>query len=156
MINKVTKTLIGSVLLAAFLGQSHETKSIDSNTKKYYNKFMRFAEECKIKVDDSNLRIELNEDIQDRLIGICYYELNLIDINPRSWKRTDDNIHEQTILHELSHCLLQQKHDDQGLNIMNTKGFIPEDTYHEYYDYFIRRLFKDCKKPLTEKFTYEI
>jgi flagellin-specific chaperone FliS len=80
---------------------------------------------------------------------------NTIKINKRSWVALTEIQKEQLIFHELTHCLLDQDHDDLGLNVMNTHGFIYKQLYVEYYDYFIRRLFLECRKPLYEKFKYE-
>lgn len=137
------------------LGLTHESKSIDTQGTQYHVKFMNFSEQCNIKVNDVSLRIEMSDQLEDRFVAICYYQDNLIQVNRKTWKRLNNREKEQTIFHELGHCLLNQRHNDEDLNIMRSVGFIRSHLYEKYYDYFVRRLFIGCEKPLYEKFVYK-
>lgn len=113
------------------------------------------AQQCGISYNDVFLRIEMDVLKNPRYVAVCRYTENTIIVSTTIWKRLSIAEREQTILHELGHCLLNQRHDDTETNLMSSVGFMSEKHYVKYYDYLIRRLFKDCKKPLYEKFKYE-
>lgn len=151
MQSKILRTILNSLILVLFLNITHEAKSITSEVSPFYEKFIRISKECGISVNDATLRIEMKKKLGKRIVAVCNYATNTIEISSPVWKRLTESEKEQTILHELSHCLLNQRHDDKDLNLMNSLGFIRENLYTENYDYFMRRLFKNCKKPLVEK-----
>lgn len=150
--NRVLNFLLKVYCITLLLGISHEAKSIDFQFQPYYDDFMRIANDCKTKVNNPTLRIEMTKKINKQWIAVCSYKDNIISVNENHWFKLTENERKQTIYHELAHCLLDSRHDDTSLNIMNSKGFVQQQYFSQYYDYFIRRLFKDCKKPLYEKF----
>lgn len=148
--------LFSGFLLYLFLSLTHGTASIDSNYTSYYNTFVKIAKDCKININTSELRIEQSTSLKKYYIAVCYPFDNLIQVNNKIWyDKLTENEREQTIFHEMGHCLLKLKHDDQDLNLMNSRGFIKKELYEKEYDYFIRKLFKNCKKNLVEKFNYK-
>lgn len=155
MTKRILFKLLGGSLLALILLINHASLS-DDIVKSHFNRFMKIAKECEIEVNDSELRIEVDyKHPKNSYYAVTYPTLNLISINYRKYMWLSEIEQEQVILHELGHALLQLDHEDNDLNIMNTKGFIDEKTYSDYYDYFIRKLFKNCNKPLVEKFVHE-
>ena len=150
------KTIVSSFCLYFMLSLSHEAQSIDRNAEPHYRKFLRYAKECQVKVLPIKFRIELGDINRPGIVGICMPGKSVITLQESRWGTLEKHKQEQLLFHELSHCLLGQlKHDDNGLNIMNTENFIEKDIYTHYYDYFIRRLFVNCKKPLNTKFEYK-
>jgi hypothetical protein len=154
--NRILITLLRSLILFIGLSITHEAKSIDTQVMPYYVKFMSIADQCYVKVNDVHLRIEMTKELKPAYwVAVCDYENNLIQVNRKIWDRLTKERKEQTILHELGHCLLNKRHDDTYINIMNASGFIDKDKYIKYYDFYIRRLFNNCRKPRTEEFKYE-
>jgi len=127
---------------------------IDNRLHPYLVKYDRYATECKVPKTNGGLSI-MFDNIPTDVWGYCRPGPNSVKLNIRTWHLLTEPQREQLVFHELAHCLLDQEHDDDDLNIMNTAGFIEDDLYSEYYDYFIRRLFINCKKPITDKFKYE-
>lgn len=144
-----------ALLLNFMLLISHESKSIDTNFASYYVRFVEIANKCNLPIGNATIRIEMSSTISDKFIAECYYYENIIRVNKRIWEILPETNREQTLFHEMGHCLLNQRHDDDGLNLMNTIGFVPKEMYEANYDYFIRRLFKECTAPLYEKFEHE-
>jgi hypothetical protein len=149
----LTKKLLFAILLLSSCSFLTDTE-IDSELQPYLNKYISYAKECRVPITDSGLTLSLDK-TKSTTFGYCRTMFNTIKINKRSWVALTEIQKEQLIFHELTHCLLDQDHDDLGLNVMNTHGFIYKQLYVEYYDYFIRRLFLECRKPLYEKFKYE-
>lgn len=142
--------------LYLLLSLTHGAASVDSNFKKYYDRFVTISKECKLPINTTELRIEKSTTLPKYFIAVCLPSDNLIRVNVKNWeKRLTDNEREQTIFHEMGHCLLNLRHDDSDLNLMNTHGFIEKEMYKENYDYFIRKLFKNCKKDLVQLFNYK-
>lgn len=154
--NRLIKPLLRSFILFLALSITHEAKSIDTQIAPYYVKFVGIAEECGLQLNDLSLRIEMVEELKPKnFIGVCHYYDNLIQINRKFWNKLSVEEKEQLIFHEAGHCTLNKLHDDSGTNIMNTAGFIQKDTYKRYYDYYIRYLFSNCKKPKYQHFIYK-
>jgi len=151
----IKQILLTTVCLFYAFSLSHETKSIATQFVPYYNKFIDLSVQCESKVNDVRLKIEMGVLKNPRHIAICKYNQDVVTVSITHWKRLSIVEREQTILHELGHCLLNQRHDDTEKNLMNSAGFASKRDYVKYYDYLIRRLFKDCRKPLYEKFKYE-
>lgn len=152
---KVFNVMLSAFLLNAILLITHETKSIDTQVIPYYNRFMDIADKCMSRVNNETVRIEMTDNINPSYVAVCFYATNIVQINRKVWNRLSNEKREQTIFHELGHCLLNQSHDDDDLNLMNTYGFVNKQLYVYNYDYFVRKLFKDCSAPLYEKFQYE-
>lgn len=155
MLNKIIRTFTRAFCLAFLLGITHEAKGVDTQYMSYYIKFNEISHQCGVNRDTKTLRIETDETMKYPRVAVCYYYENIIKVNKNVWDRLSVSKREQTLFHEMGHCLLNLKHDDANLNIMNTDGFINEFTYVKNYDYFIRKLFKDCTKPKYEHFVYE-
>jgi hypothetical protein len=155
MFKLIYKTIINTLLLFTCLSITHVGKTIDPEVKPFFNKFMSILKECQLRVDETTLRMEVNNYVSSKFVALCYMDDNFIEIKKAAWDRSTDLIKEQTIFHELGHCLLRQQHDEQYLNIMNSKGFIDREEYFANYDYYIRKLFIGCKKDLATKFIYE-
>lgn len=156
MLKKLTINTLGGLILFITCQLSHGTATVDNAAKPIYERFLNIATECGVNVNRAELRIEMSYSIPNKhYYAITYTQINLIVINNYAFRYLSENEKEQTIMHELGHALLKLHHDDRGLNLMNAIGFITEKDYRENYDYFIRRLFIDCKKPLMEKFVYE-
>ena len=151
---RILYSALSGFLLAMTLQLTHSTVSIEENVQPYYNQFIKIANECEVNVNESELRIEIEHNKDSKYYAITYHMLNLIVINDRNFSKLSSIKQEQVIFHELGHAMLSLHHEDTDLNLMNTSGFIDRKTYVEYYDYFIRKLFKNCKKPLVEKFEH--
>lgn len=134
------------------LASCRSSTDVDSELIPFNNKFERIAKECQVELYDASLKFAST---REKLYGWCRPYSGSVLINSRHWNKLTAVKKEQLIFHELGHCRLDQKHDDDDLNIMNTKGFIDEETYTEYYNYFIRKLFVGCKAPLFKKFKYK-
>lgn len=149
----MTKKLLLAILLLTSCSVLTDIE-IDKNLQKYLTKFESYAKECKVPLSLAGLTLKL-EHTKSTTFGYCRPWFNTVNINKLSWKKLTEVQREQLIFHELTHCLLDQDHDDLGLNIMNTHGYILKELYIEYYNYFIRRLFQKCEKPLYQSFKYE-
>lgn len=152
----IDKLLKFSILFTILTSNINGTKSITKEVEAYVNTFVQQAKECNVRISDAELRVEMSSlgDVK-KYVAICYHFTTLVIINSTFWKLLEPHEQEQTISHELGHCLLKQQHDENGLNIMNAKNFIKKSEYVEQYDYYTRRLFTKCKKPETEKFVYK-
>jgi len=155
IVQKLYQILLGAFLCNCCLLVTHDSKSITPEVSVYYDKFVGFAKECRIPINNATLRIEMSTDIKKEYIAVCSYVENIITVNAKIWERLTETEREQTIFHELGHCLLDQRHDDSNLNVMNTIGFIVEMNYSKYYNYFMRTLFKGCKKEIYKHFEYK-
>lgn len=154
--NKVICSIMSGFCLYLGLSVTHVAQSIDVQVIPYYKKFMYIANQCKVKPNVASLRIEMTEKLEkSNWVAVCYYQDNLIRINRLTWQRLTKSQREQTIHHELGHCLLNQGHNDTDINLMNSAGFLTTEQFKKYYDYYVRRLFKGCAKPKYEHFIYE-
>jgi uncharacterized protein YecA (UPF0149 family) len=140
-----------AIVLLGLLVSCSKTR-IDDSLLAYNKRFETIAKECDIDLNSSSLEFT-NSD--EKLYGWCQYYPNGIKISVRGWSELPRTTKEQLIFHEMGHCRLDQPHDDEDLNVMNTVGFIDRQTYIKYYDYFIRKLFVGCKTPLFKKFKYK-
>ena|ERR1017187_9259095 len=135
---------------------SHNSQMIEDQYKPYFIKFVEIAKQCEIPINTSELRIETEYNMRKKpYIAVTYVLHDLIRVKYKYYRRLSESEQEQTIMHELGHSLLNLEHDNTSLNIMTSKGFIPKDLFEYEYDYFIRRLFINCKAPLMEKFEYD-
>lgn len=151
--HKVINIMINSIILGMALQLNHVAKSIDYSTQPYYDQFMGIAKECGLKLNDAELRIEVNYDKPNKpYYAVAYPLLNTIVVNHYKYQWLPTLYKEQVMLHELGHALLNLPHQDKDLNIMNTKGFIEPEDYITNYDYYVRKLFKTCSK--KEKFEW--
>ena len=138
-------------VLLALLVSCSKTR-VDDRLLSYNKRFESIAKECEVDLNSSSLEFT---NLNDRLYGRCQYYPNVIKISTSGWTELSRTGKEQLIFHEMGHCRLDQPHDDDNLNVMNTVGFIDRQTYIKYYDYFIRKLFVGCKAPLLKKFKYK-
>ena len=145
-----TIKLCAIVLLTLLVSCSIDT--IDDNLLAYNKRFELIAKECDIDLNSSSLEFTKSD---RKSHGWCQYYPKAIKINTTGYTELSRVEKEQLIFHELGHCRLDQPHDDEDLNVMNTVGFIDRQTYIKYYDYFIRKLFVGCKAPLLKKFKYK-
>lgn len=151
---KLIYTMIGGLLLGMTISLSHVSLFVTTEAKPYYDKFVSIAKDCGEPINIGELRIEVDYSLTKKeYYAITYTELNLIVIKYNNYMRLSEMQQEQTIIHELGHALLDLRHDDDDLNIMNTYGWIDEKDYIDNYDYYIRKMFIDCKR--KEKFIYE-
>lgn len=139
-------SILGGLVLAISIQLTHNSVSVDDNVAKYYNKFIAIADKCETTVNKDELRVEIQYNITNKpYYAVTYTELNLVVINYAKFNGLEQTKQEQTIIHELGHALLGLDHNDEDLNLMNTIGFITEQDYVVNYDYYIRKLFEDCK-----------
>lgn len=124
-------------------------KEIDNDLLVYSERFQAIAKECNTEVSDYSIAFT---ETKEKLYGLCRPVFRKVLINKKHWVKLTTTKKEQLIFHELAHCGLAQEHDDTALNIMNTLGFIPAKIYRKHYDYFIKRLFPDCKTTNTFKY----
>lgn len=145
-------TIIKLCVILGLLSGCGNKKEIDEELVPFNTKFERIAKECKLKPTDSSLKFSTS---REKLYGWCQRFDGEVLINRRNWHTLSTVQKEQLVFHELGHCRLNQDHNDDDLNVMNTGGFIDEETYTEHYNYFIRKLFVGCKAPLFKKFEYK-
>lgn len=145
-------TIIKLCVILGLLAGCGNKKEIDEELAPFNTKFERIAKECDIDLKPSSLKFSTS---REKLYGWCQRFGGEVLINRRNWHTLSAVQKEQLVFHELGHCRLNQVHNDDDLNVMNTAGFIDEETYTEYYNYFIRRLFVGCKAPFFKKFKYK-
>ena len=135
---------------------THNSEMIDEHFKPTFDKFVSIAKECETTIDVGELRIEMDYSTNyEPFYAVTYSLHNLIRVKYINFRKLSESKQEQTIIHELGHATLDLRHDDEDLNLMNTIGFIPQQLYEQEYDYFIRKLFWECKAPLTRRFEHE-
>lgn len=150
---KIFNIIINGFILGIVLQMNHGAKTIDFSVQPYYKQFMDIAKDCGVKLNDAELRIEVNYDKPNKpYYAVAYPLLNMVTVNHYKYQWLSSIQQEQVLLHELGHALLNLPHNDDDLNIMNTKGFIKTEDYISNYDYYVRKLFKVCNK--KEKFQW--
>jgi hypothetical protein len=142
----ILSSILGGLILGCTIQMNHNTISVDYRLRAYYDQFVAIANKCDVPVNESELRVEMSYDLRQKpYYAITYPFLNTVVVNVYKYRRLPKMYQEQVIFHELGHGLLSLHHDDTDLNIMNTFNFIPEQDFVVRYDYYIRKLFKDCK-----------
>jgi hypothetical protein len=91
----------------------------------------------------------------DQVVGVCYtsYDPSIsvvvfrIEIDPTYWNEESNNWDKELLIaHELGHCLLDKKHNDDMIgsrpaSIMNTY-LMDGDVFYKYRDYYYEEMFK--------------
>lgn len=152
MKSKILVSILNGIFLGLFIMQTHNGKYIDPRIKRSYDKFIFLSKECGRMVNENDMRIEM-ESFKGSYYAMTYPTLNLIVVNSPKFNLLNEYEKEQTIIHELGHAMLKLQHDDKSLNLMNTYDFIEPLDYTMNFDYYVRKLFKDCKR--TKEFKYE-
>jgi hypothetical protein len=156
MLNSVLRDVLVGFVLFLCLGLTHNSEMVDGQFRPVFDKFVKIAKECDNTINTGEVRIEMDYSTNDEpFYAVTYYLSNLIRVKYIHYRRLSPSKQEQTIMHELGHLSLNLRHNDEDLNLMNTKNFIPRELFENEYDYFIRKLFWECKAPLTKKFIYE-
>lgn len=135
------------LILFLLLLQTHATKSVDDIVRIDYDKFINISKECGELVNDKELRVEVDYTIEySSYYAIFYPVYNIVTINYYNFIKLSMIHQQQVVFHELGHALLGLPHNDVDLNLMNTLEFIGEKDYKKNYDYYLRKLFVNCKK----------
>lgn len=70
----------------------------------------------------------------------CYSGENRIGVNEYAWNHSPQGMHEEMILHELGHCVLNRDHTTED-SIMRASG-IPGSAFLSKHDFYLEELFK--------------
>lgn len=133
------------------------THFVDPEFKPYYDRFVSASSAISGK-DLSGEKVTIkfvdsipSPDPDAYTLGLCYFDLNLVEISREAWDNLLVGRREALIFHELGHCLLKRKHDDareqtsgKMLSIMNTY-LISTKEFISKYDYYLMELFLNPK-----------
>lgn len=129
------------------------THFVDPEFKPYYDRFISASSAISGEdLSGEKVTIKFVDSIPSRdpdsyILGLCYFDLNLVKISREAWDNLLVGRREALIFHELGHCLLKRKHDDvreqasgKMLSIMNTY-LISTKEFIGRYDYYLMELF---------------
>jgi hypothetical protein len=133
------------LIIFLFLTSCGVKTTIDSAFTSYVQDF-----EFKIGVPVANVDIYFKK-LTYPTIGVCYRGSvkNVVQIDPDQWNLSDDYGKEQTIFHELGHCVLGLQHNDARAtldnqnvegSIMNTYFFGNKPYYIKYHENYKQAL----------------
>lgn len=116
----------------------------------YYDAFIQ--EGIKEKKDYSSVNITIqyvdtikNSETENRVLGRCWYDRSLIEINREAWVDLSENKKTSLIFHELGHCILKRQHDNQELFGQKTSIMhwiiLSDREFEGRQEYFFQELF---------------
>jgi hypothetical protein len=94
-------------------------------------------------IENENIGTE-NEKI---ILGRCYVSPNrtpIVHIDPGHWSGLSDTSRKLLVYHELGHCILERKHEDDVPSIMSAY-LLNKFEYEEKEEYFLEELFDSSK-----------
>jgi len=110
-----------------------------------------FVEHVKSFQKETGIIVELpivfDSDVDDKYVAVCrkyFYTHTIIKVNPRHWEQLSFYGKEETIYHELGHCVLNRDHDETLTN-QSGIGYIPNSIMYPYIfgDDFYYALYRD-------------
>lgn len=121
------KNVIFLLFVSLFMGcQKFSVFEVDPAVMPYYQQFVKDGSERGKDVSTDNLIIKFGDVPSSRVVAFCttdsreglslkgrrHSETPMVVLNPFWWERSNDVQRQETITHELGHCLFKYGHDD--------------------------------------------
>lgn len=149
---KIEITLILTALVTVLLSISQDhVVFIDNEFNPYLNRFKYYATKNHKDVDLDGLSVYFGTfNKKEDVIGECNYKTKTIRIDREAWQEGTDYFKEQLMLHELGHCILHRKHNDNLIeeenllapeSLMKSVNVNDDKVYEDHKSYYIQELF---------------
>ncbi len=143
---------IALAMVLAMCSCGKDSRDIDPVFQPYVDLFFEEAQKrgLDMKEEDYSFSLNFGEAVAG---GVCYYSGNRVEINEFAWSVYPELSKQYLIFHELGHCLLDRRHDNQVLRNGECKSIMKgheenecrrnSDNFGVWRDYYLDELFNE-------------